>query len=52
MNYQESVNKLIGISQKPFSGFKGKSESNKITIKVKPKTLLFGCLILFFITLS
>jgi len=49
---KEKIQKLIDISKKPLSGFEIKSESNKLIVKVKPKTILFGCLISLFIIIS
>ncbi|MBI9068666.1 MAG: DUF4564 domain-containing protein [Salinivirgaceae bacterium] len=52
MNTQESVNKLISYSEKPLSGFAITFDQNKLTILMKPKTVLFGCLLVVFVGLS
>ena len=48
----KEIQQLIDISKKPLSGFELKSESNKLIVKVKPKTILFGCLTILFIAIS
>lgn len=52
MTYQESINKLISYSEKPMSGFSIKNYPNKLVILMKPKTVLFGCLLFVFVGFS
>ena len=52
METKSEIQQLIALSEKPMSGFNVATEINKLIIKVKPKTALFGCLLVFFMFTS